>query len=255
MDEDKLLFQLNTIIDNYLEILENENISDIDNQRFLILISNKQILVSKTIIKLIENEHPEINSIFSLMRLLNENYLINYYLHFENIDYQQKCYRYLLYEYCGLHNRSKYTPKNIKKFEEIKNDESIRKDFLQSEIKLNEYFIDEKIKKIPTKIFDKVSYFDKTDLNEESFVTFWRLFSNYAHSEYISLIHFIDIDSDNVKLNHVLNFCEDQIIYLNCKLKINLENNFKKWIGNRINNSLNNDLKKFEEDLLIKINS
>ncbi len=219
--------EIHNILENFLEALEADNINLNKYQEYLILISHKQLIITETIFELLNKKNPDINSIVTLTRLIIENYLVNYFLHFEQVTPEEKEYRHLLYKYCGLFNRNKYTTKERKDLEEEKkkNDENIQ--VTKKLIQQNSYFIKLNSKKIPTKIFEISSYFTQTDINNSAISTFWKLFSNYAHSEYISIINYITIKNDSIKEKLILDFCSEFLIYINLKLKKNIQILFK----------------------------
>lgn len=93
---------VNNILEDFFGILEKINVSSNEHQKYLILISRKQLIISETIFELLDKKNPDINSIVTLTRLIIENYLVNYYLHFEKVGLEEREYRHLLYKYCGL---------------------------------------------------------------------------------------------------------------------------------------------------------
>lgn len=219
--------EIHTILENFLEVLEVDNISLNKYQEYLILISHKQLIITETIFELLNKKNPDINSIAVLMRFLIENYIINYYLHFEKVELEEKEYRHLLYKYCGLNNRDYYSTKGKKELDIKKKENKEELEKTRILIQQNSYFKSLKKNKIPTKIFEISSYFTQTDINNDAISTFWRLFSNYAHSEYISIINYIAICNDIKKKELILNFCSEFLIYINLKLKKNIQILFK----------------------------
>lgn len=107
---------------------------------------------------------------------------------------------------------------------------------------------------IPTKIFNKFNYFKKTDINDDAISTFWRLFSNYAHSEYISIIHYMAIWGDIEKKKQILDFCYEFLIFINLKLKKNIQFLFIEDKLFQIDIWIERDFINFERDFLISVN-
>ena len=219
--------EINAILENFLEVLEIDNISLNKHQEYLILISHKQLIITETIFELLNKKNPDINSIVTLTRLIIENYLVNYFLHFEKVTSDEKEYRHLLYKYCGLFNRNKYTTKEREELEVEKKKNNEELEEIKSLISQNLFYKKLNPKNFPIKIFDKIKYFEKTDINNDAISTFWRLFSNYAHSEYISIINYITIKNDSVKEKLILDICSEFLIYINLKLKKNIQILFK----------------------------
>ena len=88
-------------------------------------------------------------------------------------------------------------------------------------MKCNEYFLSlpegkqkDILNRKQAKILGWEKLFTSSDLKSDLFVRSWRLYSNYAHSEYISLIQFKEYNQDSYEListkQLVLSFLEPQ---------------------------------------------
>jgi len=146
----------------------------------------------------------DIPSIHIIFRSLYENYLTIFYLFIqEKEDEDIVEYRNLVYEMSSLCKRQTNpvtTSENQKKKELEAN--VIQK--LRSAIIDNSEFqkLDSKIKRrilnsanhqVPSKIFTWTKLFDLCKLNKEVFLSSWNLYSNYAHSEYLSIMQLEDM--------------------------------------------------------------
>lgn len=146
--------------------------------------------------------YPDLASSYVIGRAIMETYLINYYLNFDSKDEDQNVFRGLLFEMSGLMRRQSYsvTPeiggKQIAK-------EKDRIAELKDKIQANNYFrsLDTKRqgKLLKGTEAKELSYEDilksRGIVNDQTY-TLWKLYSNYAHSEYLSIIQLDDYTKD-----------------------------------------------------------
>lgn len=133
-------------------------------------------------------------SIYSLFRTITENYLIFYYLFVDNIPDEEKHFRFLIYEYCGLHQRQSFT---ATKLEHIQRqlDDAQHLEKLKAKIKESEFLklVEGKVQK---KIFAgtqrRLRSWKKlirdAELNLGFDSNLYGYKSSYAHTEYLSLL-------------------------------------------------------------------
>lgn len=145
----------------------------------------------------------DISSSYIMQRSLFETYLTFYYLYIQPVDQTESRCKWLIYQIAGLNSRQDYTseyidvkPKLEKEKKEIEN--------AIVELKTNQYFLSlekpkqkEILHKRQPKLVGWQSLFKTSDLKSNLFIKPWRLYSNYAHSEYISLIQFKEYRQDD----------------------------------------------------------
>lgn len=133
-------------------------------------------------------------SIYSLFRTITENYLTFFYLFIDDISEEEKHFRFLIYEYCGIYQRQSFAvslPENKQK--QINDAEHLKK--LKAAITANDFFkaIEPRIQK---KIMDGIQPRLKTwrklikdaRLNIGFDLNLYGFNSSYSHSEYLSLM-------------------------------------------------------------------
>jgi hypothetical protein len=136
----------------------------------------------------------DISSSYILQRSLIENYLTFYYLYVQPKNAKESRCRWLIYQISGLNGRQDFTSDYIDYKPKIEKERGIIEE-LTSELKDNEYFRllpsgkqRDITKRKPPKIFSWKELFMQCDIKDNLLERPWRLYSNYAHSEYISLI-------------------------------------------------------------------
>ena len=133
-------------------------------------------------------------SIYSLFRTITENYLTFFYLFIDNISDDEKYFRFLIYEYCGIHQRQSFDvtlPKNKQK----QIDEAGHLEKLKTAI-LNSVFykdIDPSIKKallngVKPRLKTWKKLIKDAQLNIGYDSNLYGFKSSYSHSEYLSLL-------------------------------------------------------------------
>lgn len=151
--------------------------------------SNIDSSLSKVSTKIID-----VSSLFTIMRAQIENYLTYFYLFIQPDSVQMQHYRFLMYELSGYQSRQKFTPlttytANKQKFEKNRINEII------SQLHENDFFktLPEKeqeriIKEKKAKLSTWNTLLDESKLTSEIFKKSWNLYSNFAHSEFASLM-------------------------------------------------------------------
>lgn len=142
----------------------------------------------------------DVSSLYILSRSLIENYLIFYYLFIEDVSKEEKRARWILYEISGLKSRRKIHDPKIN-FEEKRiklESEKIQIEKLTQELGNNLFYktldpeIKKKIKKNNlAKIKDWSAIISESNLSD-IFRRSWKLYSNYSHNEYLSLMQIKD---------------------------------------------------------------
>ncbi|MEO1260574.1 MAG: hypothetical protein AAFZ15_17385 [Bacteroidota bacterium] len=147
-------------------------------------------------------------SICVLTRSSIENYLILYYLYLDNVSEDEKEFRFLLYKLSGLSNRQRYSANRkesqIKMKKEAKQIKWLTEKLRQSKLYLQ---YKSKVEKPigNAKIYTWTDLIKISSLDTDCFLTLWRFFSNYAHSEYISVIQTQDNYKNKLSLEATLN--------------------------------------------------
>ena len=198
----------------------------------------------------------DVSSLYILSRSLIENYLIFYYLYIENVSKEEKRARWILYEISGLKSRRKILDPKIN-YEEKRiklGSEKIQIEKLTQELNNNIFYktLDPEIKKKIknnnlAKIKDWSAIISESNLSDR-FRRSWKLYSNYSHNEYLSLMQIKDYWSKandtltvrNHELFNCLTLCSAVIIeYTNLyqEIKNNYEglDSHKKRIINLLN--------------------
>jgi hypothetical protein len=140
----------------------------------------------------------DLNSNYLLARAEIENYYTFYYLFIQPKTKEEYILKYLLFKASGLHARQKFSPKtkNGKKKQKL---EKPQIEKLKEYIRENGYFKKLPTKKqknllknLPAKTDSWVNLIKNADIDHKHFLDLWRLYSNYAHSESLSVLQFSD---------------------------------------------------------------
>ena len=233
-ERSQILKDLKELIDVFgylLNYLSEINI-EVSQHRYMIgILTNKYILHTLSILRLISGTHIssrllnsqrtvyDIGSIVVLTRSAIENYLTFYYLFIQPSDEEEELFRFNLYELSGLNSRQWIEPTEADQIE-IKNNDKTRIRELENIINEHPLYLklDKNIKDYiksgrQARLFTWKNLFDQADLNADVFKIAWSLYSNYAHSEYISQRqlsgYLTDIESAKDKCDTILNimFC------------------------------------------------
>lgn len=144
----------------------------------------------------------DVSSAYIIQRALFENYLTFFYLYIQPKTEDEKLCKWLIYKISGLKSRQDFKSDFVEYKEKI---ESERQEIQESinQLKSNCFFQTLLISKqnqilnnFPARLTGWQKLFNSSELRSEMFVKAWRLYSNYAHSEYISLIQFKDFRQD-----------------------------------------------------------
>lgn len=140
----------------------------------------------------------DVSSIYILFRALIENYLTFFYLFVQPKDKSEVSFRCLIYEISGIARRQAYSAIGDSSIK-IKEKERENLEYLANQLLNDPHLqkIDPKIRKDilsnkpahkPAKIVRWEKLLQQSQLNEDIFQKAWLLYSNHAHSEYISII-------------------------------------------------------------------
>lgn len=170
--------------------------SELENKYFRYGIANHSIvkLMSGNEFKLIDLEIKitDLFSIFSITRMQIESYALMFYLFYEDITENEKDFRYDIYKLHGLSKQCKFkvkSEKNIEKRDKILTEIEILKE------KISEFETFKNSSEKEQKDFLKpgramLSFskqlLKRSGLESSRIDEMWDLYSNYAHSEYIS---------------------------------------------------------------------
>jgi hypothetical protein len=140
----------------------------------------------------------DIHSFYVLSRSLMESYLMTNYLNFTPKSDEQGEFRNDLYALSGLSSRQEFeTITDDGRAKKAKEKKEIEQ--LKSKIKSNKYFRSlsvEKQRKLlkdaPSKEMGWEQLIKATRIRNREYLMMWKLYSNYAHSEYLSSIQLKD---------------------------------------------------------------
>jgi|GEM_PF-1881112 len=168
---------------------------------------NKIIFTSYSIIQLSEGyvmrsyktkdfkvDVTDYQSIYILTRAMIENYVTLCYIYNNDLSEEEKLFRFKLWEVSGLISRQNFSGKN-EDYQKKKEEEKVTIDKIMEEIKgMEEYAkLDKtKLNKLSTYGLPRLDSWQqlirKGNLRKDIIGNCYSLFSNYAHSEYLSII-------------------------------------------------------------------
>jgi len=195
---DVFIFLINTLVD--------EKIKDKGWKYFSETLAIKFSLSANSLCQVINGSQVEsslsrlstrifdISSLYILMRAQIENYLTFYYLYIQPKSEEEQEFRFLIYEMSGLENRQRFDT-IFKDLQTIQINERRRIEEILIKIKNNRLFhtLSSKqkadiLKNKHAKIISWSKLLEESDLVSSIFKKAWLLYSNFAHSEYASLI-------------------------------------------------------------------
>lgn len=145
----------------------------------------------------------DIPALYMLTRSLMENYLTIFYLFIqENNNEKIIEYRNLIYEISTLHHRQSFQLQSIpiplaierKMAEEAKVIKVMEKaikaniEFQKLDHKIQKKVLNSPAHRKPSMLLSWKILFEQSKLNNDKFHHLWRIYSNYAHSEYLSVM-------------------------------------------------------------------
>ena len=153
-------------------------------------------------------------SMFILTRSILECYLTLHYIFISDLPKPERFFRFKLWQISGLIARQNVTTPKTKEFEQLKETEKKLIEKLKTEIEADQEFnkltkpqID-KLKKYGLPRLDSWStLINKCDLKDSYFADMYSLFSNYAHSEFLSTIQLKQSTrnlNDSINCNRIL---------------------------------------------------
>jgi hypothetical protein len=138
--------------------------------------------------------------------VLIENYLLFNYLFIQPKDIDEQRFRWLVFEIGGYNSRQDFDFILDEHKEKVSNEKLLIKK-LTEELKKNIYFLkldDGRKKSIlkdkPAKIIGWKRIISDSKINEYIFIKQWYLYSNYIHTEFLSLIQIKDYFKEREKL-------------------------------------------------------
>jgi hypothetical protein len=136
----------------------------------------------------------DISSIYTLMRSQIENYSTFHYLYINSKSKQVQEFRCLIYELAGLQSRQQFDA-TLPELRKVKLEEEKRINDILLQLKGNNIFLSldksEQKKIINDKkamLYGWKKVIGESDLIDNLYKKSWMLYSNFAHSEYMSLI-------------------------------------------------------------------
>ncbi len=159
------------------------------NHSIISLIKGNHVKILNNNIKSID-----IDSLYSITRMQIENFIILFYLVFDNVSDEIKDFRFNIYKLHGLQKQKNFklssnfvdTENQLEKIETEINEttEAIKKSslfLLESPAKQKE-FLNPRF----AKLVDSQQLFEHSGIKKARLDQMWSIYSNYAHSEYIS---------------------------------------------------------------------
>ena len=180
-------------------------------------------LTSKTLINLykgtkLDSKHfpnltlVDIPSTFVLARSLLENYLTIYYLFIESKQNEDiVAYRNWIFELSGLSKRQNFGDESnlshelIKKKKQEANlikviraviEENV--EFQKLEAKTKKSILKAPTYRIPAKTYTWIELFEMSKLSNDIFRGYWKIYSNYAHSEFLAIMQLESLFADPI---------------------------------------------------------
>jgi len=143
----------------------------------------------------------DLSTIFVNLRALIENYLVLHYLYFDDIPEEEQRMRWIIYQLSGIRARRSITDDKLKYEKKtiiLEREKNLEAELVK-ELDTNPFY-----KKIPeeskkyirkknlAKVMSWAELISSSKLNPRNFHKIWKLYSNYAHSEYLSVIQIYD---------------------------------------------------------------
>lgn len=214
-----------------------------------------------------QTEHPiyvfDEPSIYSLFRTITENYLTFYYLFIDSISDDEKHFRFLIYEYCGIKQRQSF-PATTPDTKEKQKNEAAHLIKLKAAIESSQFF--KKIDKaLQRKIIDGIQprlkswkkLMREAQLNLGFDSNLYGFKSSYSHTEYLSLMQ-IRIGNygyiPNQRKGHFVLFIIHMLI---CRIIVDIANLFPS-IGiyyNKLDERLKMEIEFLSNNLKTDLNS
>jgi len=209
-DCDELIGILIKLVDS----LQGNKTNSKDWLYYASILTNKFIYHSISLLSLFKGVKPQhfstnsielidISSIYILLRTIIENYLTFYYLYVQPESKTEIEFKFNLYKLSGLIRRQKLIPRSLGTIEK-KEKESKEIEIILQEIKNNLYFLslNEKrqnsiIKNPQPRLYSWNNIMNSSEINNDIIIHLWSMCSNYAHSEYWSLIQIKDFSKES----------------------------------------------------------
>lgn len=254
---DALVRDTRLITKAYTEILE-AIYADLpetkDGEVFIETLSMKILLTTQSCLGLINGLYPQTNtkrgttklldfpSVHTLTRAMIEAFLTLEYLFYNDCSEEERRFRFLVWRISGYKSRQSFIPEKERAFlkqatREKLDSESIEAEQLLEEVKQSSYY--KNIKERNTWKLDKYGIprlkswhelIHNSILEGSKLATSYKLYSNYAHSEFISLIQMNGADilqkKSEQNILHIKNVVR-VILMINCVSIVQLKNKFK----------------------------
>lgn len=229
--------QLNNLLFKIAQNFKNQNEDYLSREKYLktfiikIASSNKTLINSYDSIKItVDNKNAEIldyPSIFLLTRGILECYLTMEYLYFNELSEEEKEFRFKLWRMSGFLLRQNAL-EDFKNYSELLKREKEEIDKAKIEIKESTYYsqISKKLWQfdkfgIP-RILSWVKIIESSKLKTKLFTGFYQLYSNYAHSEFLSIMQLYSIGY--TPSNEIFNMSKSSLIVSNSVLSHCIKN-------------------------------
>ena len=175
----------------------------------------------------------DITSLYINTRSLIENYLTIFYLYIDNIDFEERRVRWIIYELSGLKSRQKlfvdgvFKDKNREKIENEKNRiEELHNELTSYKLytELNDRFKKRIDENNLAKLIGWREIIVRSKLSLRHFHRMWKLYSNYAYSEFLSILQIKDYWAKAKDTYFIRNLCLVSALMLNAVVIVDYKN-------------------------------
>lgn len=164
--------------------------------------------------------YPDLASTYVLARAVLETYFVTYYLNFDSKNDIQNNFRIMLYEMSGLYRRQEFGINPQIGGKQLE-DEKKQIEELKRQISSNAYFMKFDSKRQNALLSGKYALELSTEdiiksmgvLNPQLY-TLWKLYSNFAHSEYIGALQLNQYFRDKPSTDKTMNSMANEMIMI-----------------------------------------
>ncbi|WP_298305288.1 hypothetical protein [Flavobacterium sp.] len=209
------LFEIaNNPFEKRIQIKNHQTILEAKAYRYAFANNSIISLIRGTKVKILDSEiiSIDIDSLISITRMQIETFLILFYLVFDNVDDKTKDFRFNIYKLHALQKQNNFEisegfidSENSREKIKLEIDETI------NAIKQSNLFQDaienkkkEYLNPKYAKIIESKQLFERSGIRKSKLDQMWSIYSNYAHSEYISdRQHYYRLINPNSKLETI----------------------------------------------------
>lgn len=210
-----------------------------EGQAYIETFVNKIIFTSRSILKLSDGDSFKIEgynnlleiidtqSIFILTRSIIEGFLSLEYLYFNNLSESEQLFRFKLWKVSGVMARQQFASSTSDRFQEKLNNERKLIEEIKVEIKSSPYYSNlnkQNLWKLDNYGIPRLNSWgdllSQSILRKDAFKKIYVLYTNYAHSEYLSIMQLKEgsLHKDNVQNSESLKTALNMICMVNATL-------------------------------------